>query len=94
MNKSESDIFLKKLLNKAIQNQNKNINHRLPRLKMSRHQIKESSNINCMRCIYLYTTWEKKTPYGCKAHGFKSGQIPSQVVFSSSGQKCLLFKAK
>jgi len=33
-------------------------------------------------------------PYGCKAHGFKSKQLPSLVVAKSSGIECLMFKPK
>jgi len=50
--------------------------------------------INCRRCQYYYVTWEKSQPHGCKAYGFKSAQIPSMVVFKSSGSDCALFKEK
>jgi len=50
--------------------------------------------INCRRCEYFFVTWEPKKPYGCKAYGFKSPQIPSMVVFQSSGRDCNMFSAK
>ncbi|MDD3148819.1 MAG: uracil-DNA glycosylase [Candidatus Riflebacteria bacterium] len=50
--------------------------------------------MNCRDCQYFYVTWEVSAPYGCKAHGFKSSQLPSMVVFSSSGEHCLLFRRK
>jgi len=50
--------------------------------------------IECYKCRNFYITWEKNTPYGCKGHGFKAAQIPSVVVFSSSGIDCLLFNSK
>jgi len=50
--------------------------------------------VNCRECAHFYITWEADTPYGCKAHGFKSAQLPSMVVFSSSGEHCLLFRKK
>jgi len=50
--------------------------------------------INCRRCIYYYVTWEAKQPHGCKAYGFKSAQLPSMVVFRSSGSECALFQEK
>ena len=50
--------------------------------------------INCRKCKYFFVTWEKQKPYGCKAYGFKSPQIPSMVVFSSSGQDCIQFIEK
>ncbi|MFT7859541.1 MAG: uracil-DNA glycosylase [Sulfurimonas sp.] len=50
--------------------------------------------INCRRCKYYYVTWEANQPHGCKAYGFKSKQLPSMVVFSSSGHDCSLFEEK
>ncbi|MFK5936974.1 MAG: uracil-DNA glycosylase [Sulfurimonas sp.] len=50
--------------------------------------------INCRRCQYYFVTWENAKPHGCKAYGFKSAQIPSMVVFQSSGVACSLFKQK
>lgn len=50
--------------------------------------------INCRKCEYYYVTWEASQPHGCKAYGFKSAQIPSMVVYSSSGAACSLFKEK
>ncbi|HNW11481.1 MAG TPA: uracil-DNA glycosylase [Candidatus Rifleibacterium sp.] len=50
--------------------------------------------MNCRECQYFFVTWQVSAPYGCKAHGFKSAQLPSMVVFSSSGQHCLLFRQR
>ena len=50
--------------------------------------------INCRRCEFYFVTWEKGKPHGCKAYGFKSPQIPSLVVFQSSGTDCSMFKLK
>ncbi|WP_321779096.1 uracil-DNA glycosylase [Sulfurimonas sp.] len=50
--------------------------------------------INCRICIHYFVTWEKDKPHGCKAYGFKAQQIPSIVVFQSSGSDCNLFRAK
>ncbi|WP_294960896.1 uracil-DNA glycosylase [Sulfurimonas sp.] len=50
--------------------------------------------INCRRCQYYFVTWEKDKPHGCKAYGFKSLQIPSIVVFQSSGTDCSMFAQK
>lgn len=95
MGNSRSDLFLKKLLSRAIKNQSKVIVNRLPALKKSdTNKNNKTVAIDCMECTYFHTTWEKKTPYGCSKYGFKSAQIPSQVVFSSSGSHCLLFKPK
>ena len=50
--------------------------------------------INCRRCEYYFVTWEPQKPNGCKAYGFKSHQIPSMVVFQSSGSDCAMFREK
>ncbi|EHP29263.1 hypothetical protein SMGD1_0736 [Sulfurimonas gotlandica GD1] len=50
--------------------------------------------INCRRCQFYFVTWEKNQPHGCRAYGFKAPQIPSLVVFQSSGMDCSLFKEK
>jgi len=50
--------------------------------------------INCRQCRHYFVTWENTKPHGCKAYGFKSAQIPSMVVFQSSGQACALFQQK
>ena len=50
--------------------------------------------INCRRCKYYFVTWEKDTPHGCKAYGFKGPQIPSIMVFQSSGMDCSMFVEK
>ncbi len=50
--------------------------------------------IDCRICAEFYVTWDKGMPYGCRGHGFKSRQLPSIVVFSSSGVACLLYKPK
>jgi hypothetical protein len=54
----------------------------------------QENRINCRVCEFFYVAWQPATPYGCKAHGFKSAQIPSMVVFSSSGENCLLYRPK
>ncbi|WP_310442473.1 uracil-DNA glycosylase [Sulfurimonas sp.] len=50
--------------------------------------------INCRKCEYYFVTWEAARPHGCKAYRFKSPQIPSLVVFQSSGSDCTMFKEK
>ncbi|MDX9966989.1 MAG: uracil-DNA glycosylase [Sulfuricurvum sp.] len=50
--------------------------------------------INCHRCAYYFVTWEAHQPHGCKAYGFKSKFLPSQVVLSSSGKPCTYFTPK
>jgi len=50
--------------------------------------------INCRRCKHYFVTWEAGKPHGCRAYGFKSPQIPSLVVFQSSGKECAIFETK
>ena len=50
--------------------------------------------INCRHCEYYFVTWEPLKPHGCRSYGFKSAQIPSLVVFQSSGTPCSLFRQK
>ncbi|RJQ54843.1 MAG: uracil-DNA glycosylase [Nitrospiraceae bacterium] len=50
--------------------------------------------INCFNCSYFYITWDEQFPRGCRAMGFKSREMPSGVVYASSGTQCLKFKKK
>ncbi len=53
-----------------------------------------TEKINCRNCKHYFITWEKNMPYGCRAFGFKSRQIPSLVVFQSSGKPCQAYEVK
>lgn len=50
--------------------------------------------INCRLCKYYYVTWDKSFPNGCKAYGIKSKEMPSVVVYKSSGENCKGFVSK
>lgn len=50
--------------------------------------------IVCQKCKYYYVTWEPNKPHGCKAYGFKSASIPSNVVKQSSGTECSFYTLK
>jgi len=54
----------------------------------------KEKKINCFDCISFYITWDEKFPRGCKAMGFKSREMPSAVVYKSSGSECLKFRKK
>ena len=54
----------------------------------------ESIKINCMACRFFYITYEAGHPYGCRALAFKSREMPSRVVYASSGLECHAFVAK
>lgn len=48
----------------------------------------------CIGCIYYYITWDAKHPKGCKYFGFKSMQMPCQVVYKSAGKPCNMYTKK
>ncbi len=54
----------------------------------------KKKRINCNNCIHYYITWDKKFPRGCSAMKFKSKQMPSVLVYNSSGAPCLKFMPK
>jgi hypothetical protein len=56
--------------------------------------MSESQRIDCMKCQYFYVTWDPKFPKGCKAFGFKSHNMPSLTVLTSSGKPCMNFAPK
>lgn len=55
---------------------------------------RKSKRVNCRKCRFFQITWDKKFPYGCKAYGFKTKQMPSVKVKSFSGIECLKFILK
>jgi hypothetical protein len=52
------------------------------------------NRVNCFQCRHFFVTWDPDCPRGCKAYEFKTHQMPSAVVYSSSGQPCLKFEPK
>ncbi|GMT49364.1 MAG: hypothetical protein IEMM0008_0903 [bacterium] len=61
---------------------------------MSDHLNMMKTKVNCFQCVHFFVTWEKDYPGGCRAMGFKSQEMPSSVVFKSSGIECLEFESK
>ncbi len=49
---------------------------------------------DCLHCVHYFVTWESDRPRGCRAYEFKSAELPSDVVFSSSGERCQCFERK
>jgi hypothetical protein len=49
---------------------------------------------DCLHCVHYFVTWDVQQPRGCRAYAFKSQDLPSDVVFASSGQACQLFERK
>ena len=54
----------------------------------------KTKDVNCFIFKHFYITWEKNFPRGCKALGFKSVEMPFNVVSQSSGLRCLYFEQK
>jgi len=51
-------------------------------------------SVSCRKCKHFAITWDSQKPYGCKAFGIKSKQMPSIEVYYASGRDCLKFEAK
>ncbi len=49
---------------------------------------------NCFECRHFFITHEPALPYGCRAMGFKSRELPCAVVLRSSDAPCLLLQPK
>jgi len=56
--------------------------------------MKNTNTVDCFKCRHFFVTWDKNSPRGCNAFGFKTKQIPSAVVFETSGEPCLKFSPK
>lgn len=56
--------------------------------------MSEHVRINCFKCKYFFITWDTNNPRGCSYFGFKTTQLPSVIVFKSSGKKCGAFSPK
>ena len=54
--------------------------------------MKNRTNNFCNGCKYLYITYDKFKPWGCSNFGFKSRNLPSHVVFATTGMKCVFYK--
>ncbi len=53
-----------------------------------------SHSPDCLGCRHFFITYQAGQPRGCRAYGFKSRQMPWQVVLASSGKPCQLFVPK
>ncbi len=49
---------------------------------------------SCYGCNNFYITYKSERPYGCKAFGFISKNMPSTQVFISSGTQCAYRKER
>ena len=55
---------------------------------------RDNSAIRCFDCRNFFITHEMAHPYGCRAMGFKSRELPCAAVYRSSGEPCLCREPK
>jgi len=55
---------------------------------------RERQPVNCFGCRHFFITHEPALPYGCRAMGFKSRELPCSVVLRSSYVHCLLLEPR
>ncbi len=55
---------------------------------------RNAKRVNCLKCRHYFITWDQNKSRGCRAFGFKSQELPSLVVFRTSGQKCMKYSLK
>ena len=53
-----------------------------------------ATRVNCFACVSFFVTYEPNFPYGCRAMGFKSREMPSLSVYASSGMACQMFSPR
>lgn len=87
------DELTRKRLFSTIAVQNMSVGKRLPPAKKPEENNQAKEN-DCRMCVHFFVTWQKNSPYGCKAYGFKGPQMPSVVVKASSGEPCKFFKQR
>jgi len=56
--------------------------------------MKAVLQVNCLACRHFYITYEPSHPYGCRVLAFKSKEMPSRVVYASSGIECQAYTPK
>ncbi|WP_319379830.1 uracil-DNA glycosylase [Thiomicrorhabdus sp.] len=56
--------------------------------------MKKTDSIDCFKCRHFFVTWDQNAPRGCRAFGFKTRRLPSEVVLETSGEPCLKFQPK
>jgi hypothetical protein len=90
------DIIRKRQLEKTLRTQSTGVGVRLPSLKKKKDKSDEKTDhrISCFKCQYFKITGIVSTPYACGAYGFMDKQMPSLVVFNTTGEHCTLFLAK
>ena len=57
-------------------------------------KMDNTKKVNCFQCVYYVNTWNPRFPRYCKFFGFKSTEIPSEVVYRNTGEQCISFVGK
>ena len=61
---------------------------------MHNMKVKNEEFVNCFDCVHFSVTWEPTYPKACKVFEFKTTQLPSAVVYETTGDVCMAFKKK
>jgi hypothetical protein len=51
-----------------------------------------SSAPYCRHCVHYYVSWDPRFPRGCRVFGVKTRDLPSHVVYRSTGAHCPAFE--
>ncbi len=54
----------------------------------------KTAKVTCFKCSSFYITHDSNFPYGCKAMGFKSRELPFGITLRYSGMECQFFSPK
>lgn len=57
-------------------------------------RLSMDSNINCLKCKHYYSTYDQKSPRGCRFYRFHSPSFPSLVVKRQSGSDCMGYELR
>ncbi len=47
---------------------------------------------NCLKCEFFAVSWDPDFPRSCKVFAIKSREMPSAVVYESTGHHCPAFR--
>lgn len=47
---------------------------------------------NCLKCVFFAVSWDPSFPRSCSVFGIKSRDLPSMVVYQSTGRHCPSFR--
>ncbi len=47
---------------------------------------------NCLKCEFFAVSWDPDFPRSCRVFGVKSRELPSVVVYQSTGRHCPAFR--